>query len=144
MLICRVAVGVSVRCLCVSVSVRYLCVSVSVRCLQYLLVGVLGDLNPPGYSRALGTAGHIDCVAKETVSWHPQANDPSNHLSTVDTNTHLREGGGREGGRKGRRKRGQDRQREEEERTGEEERRRKGRGERKEGDASNMIVKTST
>ena len=72
---------------------------------------MLCDLDPARDPVALCAAGHVDCVAKETISWHSQANDSCNHLSTVDTDTHLREGGrerggeGRKGGREGGRER---------------------------------------
>ncbi len=50
----------------------------------------LCDLYLPWCSITLGPAGHVDCVAKETVSWHPPPDHPSHHCTTVDPNTHLR------------------------------------------------------
>ena len=63
---------------------------------MYSLVCVLCDLDLARCSVALGSAGHIDRVTKETVAWHPTTNYASDHRTTVDANSHLKTGG-REG-----------------------------------------------
>ena len=58
---------------------------------NHSLVCVLCDLYLSRSSVALRAAGHVDCVAKETVARHSTTNYPSHHRTTVDTNPHLGE-----------------------------------------------------
>ena len=56
---------------------------------HHLLLCELCDLDLPRRSVALSPAGHVDCVAKETVARHPQAHHTSHHGTAVDPDTHL-------------------------------------------------------
>lgn len=63
--------------------------STAVKMVTHSPVCILGDIDLSFFSSSFCSACQIDCISKETVTWHPLAYDTCDYLTSMDSYCYL-------------------------------------------------------